>query len=260
MLDIVIETKKCIKCEEVKPLDQYPIRGRKKDGSISYRGYCKKCNKKYINDLNRKRRLDPEYIEKERKFGREYKRKLRLDPEYVCKEKEYYGNWRHTTSGKASIKTRSHKIKAIRLGRPYSPNLHTEYIHIKERLNNRCAYCASYLTLELEHIEHIVPLSAGGTHTPDNIVCSCARCNLSKNARPMEEWYREQPFFSEERLQQIYAIRDYWNAVGFEVVYPTEEQIIEAHAVAEDVIETIQSMSRLQRDPEYIQQYILITY
>lgn len=30
------------------------------------------------------------------------------------------------------------------------------------------------------HIDHLTPISAGGEHTADNLVLSCAPCNLSK--------------------------------------------------------------------------------
>lgn len=32
-------------------------------------------------------------------------------------------------------------------------------------------------------LEHIVPLSKGGTHTLDNVACSCRKCNLSKGSK-----------------------------------------------------------------------------
>lgn len=37
-------------------------------------------------------------------------------------------------------------------------------------------------------IDHIVPISRGGTHWPDNIQLLCSFCNNSKHSRTMEEW------------------------------------------------------------------------
>ncbi len=45
---------------------------------------------------------------------------------------------------------------------------------------NRCAYCASAGPLEMEHI---TPVSRGGTHTLDNVVPACVHCNRSKHNR-----------------------------------------------------------------------------
>lgn len=52
-------------------------------------------------------------------------------------------------------------------------------------------------------LEHVVPISSGGAHDISNIVPACHDCNASKRARPMEEWYRAQAFFSEIRLRSI---------------------------------------------------------
>jgi 5-methylcytosine-specific restriction endonuclease McrA len=74
---------------------------------------------------------------------------------------------------------------------------------IRRRFNefgNCCAYCGTGGEMEMEHI---VPISKGGPHDIANIVPACTACNASKRSRPMERWYRAQPFFSELRLQQI---------------------------------------------------------
>jgi 5-methylcytosine-specific restriction endonuclease McrA len=40
-------------------------------------------------------------------------------------------------------------------------------------------------------IDHVVPVSAGGAHSPDNLVGACVRCNSSKNNRPLLLWMVE---------------------------------------------------------------------
>lgn len=56
---------------------------------------------------------------------------------------------------------------------------------VRENYGGRCAYCARAVELTQDHID---PLSKGGTHTADNVAPACARCNLSKNARPLLVW------------------------------------------------------------------------
>jgi 5-methylcytosine-specific restriction endonuclease McrA len=46
---------------------------------------------------------------------------------------------------------------------------------------NKCAYCKCRLTKH--HIDHIVPLSRGGSHNKENIQLLCPRCNMSKSAK-----------------------------------------------------------------------------
>lgn len=44
----------------------------------------------------------------------------------------------------------------------------------------RCPYCNSCLRSGY-HVDHIVPLSKGGRHLPDNIQCTCPTCNVRKS-------------------------------------------------------------------------------
>lgn len=73
---------------------------------------------------------------------------------------------------------------------------------IEERLalTDGCCYCGQDKPLE---IEHVVALNDGGWHIPSNILGACRSCNGSKGDRPAEEWFRAQPFFSEDRWQKI---------------------------------------------------------
>lgn len=53
-----------------------------------------------------------------------------------------------------------------------------------ERLQrNRCAYCKCDLRKLKRHIDHIVPISRGGTNDRANLQLLCEFCNLSKHAR-----------------------------------------------------------------------------
>ncbi len=79
-------------------------------------------------------------------------------------------------------------------------------ITVEQRINrfrlfsDSCAYC-----LSLGHlgVDHVLPLRHGGLDEAGNIVPACYRCNSSKGARPVEEWYRRQPFFTEARWRKI---------------------------------------------------------
>lgn len=53
------------------------------------------------------------------------------------------------------------------------------------RFGHRCAYCKGEGDL---HMDHVVPLSRGGTHTIGNVVPACPPCNLSKHSRFVTEW------------------------------------------------------------------------
>jgi hypothetical protein len=46
-----------------------------------------------------------------------------------------------------------------------------------ESQGKTCAYCEAKLETEY-HVDHIIPVSVGGTNTLKNLVLSCSRCNL----------------------------------------------------------------------------------
>jgi hypothetical protein len=75
--------------------------------------------------------------------------------------------------------------------------------------HNRCAFCG----VSADHprntgfkrltTEHVLALSKGGLDEECNIMPACATCNKSKGPRPLESWYRSQPFFTEARWRKI---------------------------------------------------------
>jgi len=54
---------------------------------------------------------------------------------------------------------------------------HNEWVDLCAKYGNRCLCCGNSVKLT---IDHIVPVSKGGTHTVDNIQPLCIRCNVSK--------------------------------------------------------------------------------
>lgn len=46
-----------------------------------------------------------------------------------------------------------------------------------------CQYCGA----TAENLDHVVPKSRGGTHTWDNVVAACRRCNSKKENRLIED-------------------------------------------------------------------------
>jgi len=49
-----------------------------------------------------------------------------------------------------------------------------------------CCYCGTDGKLSLDHL---IPTAKGGPETGDNVVWACRRCNSSKGARDLLQWY-----------------------------------------------------------------------
>lgn len=63
-----------------------------------------------------------------------------------------------------------------------------------------CAYCACDLGSEF-HIDHIVPVSFGGTNNVSNLCISCARCNLTAGSFVFQDFYQKRDFILGKRFR-----------------------------------------------------------
>lgn len=62
---------------------------------------------------------------------------------------------------------------------------------IKELRNVKvCSYCYETI-VGTTHVDHVIPLSRGGKHAPDNLTAACSSCNGSKGAKLLWEWQPE---------------------------------------------------------------------
>lgn len=55
------------------------------------------------------------------------------------------------------------------------------------RDGRRCTYCGD--TSGPFDLDHILPLSRGGSDEPSNLTLACATCNRSKGGRTLAEWF-----------------------------------------------------------------------
>lgn len=57
-----------------------------------------------------------------------------------------------------------------------------------------CTYCKRVGELMLDpdgvkwHMDHVIPLSRGGSPELHNVAVACARCNMAKGNRTLEQW------------------------------------------------------------------------
>ena len=55
------------------------------------------------------------------------------------------------------------------------------------RQHGHCYWCGSKVGQHC-HVDHVIPLSKGGSNGPENIVISCVACNLRKYDKLPQEF------------------------------------------------------------------------
>ena len=94
----------------------------------------------------------------------------------------------------------------------------TQWIEMMNFFEWKCAYSDIYIGCKnqnIRSIDHIIALDNGGLNEIWNCIPMYRPYNSSKNTKDMLEWYQQQDFYSEERLQKIYEWQEYaynkWN-------------------------------------------------
>lgn len=67
-----------------------------------------------------------------------------------------------------------------------------DLLRIIRTANGCCSYCQREVGAESLTPDHVIPLSRGGSNTPDNIVAACPECNVRKGDRLLSEPMRLQ--------------------------------------------------------------------
>lgn len=174
--------KRCTKCNKIKPFSAYDKDSTKRLGLASS---CKKCH------ADRKRNRAKEWHSRQEELDR-----LFLEGKSRC-----------TKCGSIKrlhmfLKSKRTKLGIYRLCK----DCNNEY-RTRRRPSNRdytnwevfeddeftCYLCEEVLDPTLRHpnpkslsIDHVIPLSLGGSDSRENVRTTCLECNLDKRARPLE--------------------------------------------------------------------------
>jgi 5-methylcytosine-specific restriction endonuclease McrA len=113
------------------------------------------------------------------------RRELARLPENKLKAKLGYKRWAQSELGRSYFKERDHRRRA----RMRFVETASCLVKIRElRKATACHWCGT--KLDAITIDHVIPIARGGSHTPDNLVAACLRCNSSKRERLPLEWIR----------------------------------------------------------------------
>lgn len=94
---------------------------------------------------------------------------------------------------------------------PINPRITSEILELSDY---KCFYCrADFSNLNQPTIDHIRPLSKGGSNLKSNLIACCEKCNNSKGDMPIEEFFKKRG--GKKEFEK--AVRLYLNLTEFEI-------------------------------------------
>ena len=87
---------------------------------------------------------------------------------------------------------------------------------VVQRADNRCEYCGISQIGQVAtfHVDHIVPVVAGGETTAENLALACVSCSLRKGARQeLKDLKTNEVVFIFNPRQQVWKKHFAWNGV-----------------------------------------------
>ena len=185
-------TKKCSKCGEQKDVSNFTKRSSSKDG---FHYWCRSCVKFFsdVEWLEGRRESQKKYTERNKDKIATRRKAYQQTDAYKELQKTYYAKDPERYRGYTN-KRRILKGQACVEGEP-TPTIEG----LRTRDGDYCYYCSSLLDFEVQvnrkfsnsaaTVEHLTPIFREGTHTYDNTVLACRKCNSQKGAKTEEEYY-----------------------------------------------------------------------
>lgn len=163
----------------------HPEKKKAKDTKRRERGYFKAYNQK---NKAQHREYHKEYYQKNKE------RITARIAKYEEANKEKLTASRKAWRTPEKQRIANHKRKARRLA-ALGSHTESELMELLQKQNNCCAnpYCNTLLLGGFRKtIDHIVPISRGGSNDIKNLQWLCRHCNTSKGIKSMDEWLERQ--------------------------------------------------------------------
>lgn len=207
-------TKYCPRCEKDKSLEEFGSNKSNKDGKQTW---CFECRKQYYNEnkdkiLEQQKQAYDRNPDKKIAYAQEYqienpdvhrKASKKYHENHKQESEIYYQDNREKIILAAKLwwselkKENPEKHKALRKAakhrrRALEANAEGFFTakdiqEIYKQQLGRCLYCGIELNGNY-HIDHKIPLIRSGTNWPNNLCCSCPKCNKSKFTKTAEEF------------------------------------------------------------------------
>ncbi len=104
-----------------------------------------------------------------------------------------------------------------------------------------CIYCGRIPPEVVLHVDHVIPVSKGGTGEDHNLVTSCKECNIGKGAKSIDPLPNRPKPTSEERKEKLEQLR------------AISEAAIAKQQETEDTLEAIEAhWETLSGEPDFV--------
>lgn len=179
-----IPQKQCRKCQQY--FDLVPANFfRWKHSPDGYSNYCKRCDYEFKYNAGNKEKCNARSIDWAKRNPdkvRIIKKRARKPDPVGNKIRGKRFRQRHPDKIKQGTAKRRANLRNAE-GEHTAADLELQYKSQK----GLCWWCGRELG-DKWHEDHLIPLNRGGTNWPNNIVCSCARCNTSRQDKLPHEW------------------------------------------------------------------------
>jgi len=193
LLELVLETTKtCRICKVAKPLNDFQRRSESADG---YRNDCRDCRAIYYSEWRKK------HLEEQRQISREYaanhreKSRARANHWRINNPSQKHAanlqwarknrdkavlsnlNWRRRNPEKGIVYANARRAREADADGSFDAE---EWRVFLQAFGGKCVCCGRKAKLT---VDHIVPLSCGGTNHIENLQPLCLKCNSAKGTK-----------------------------------------------------------------------------
>ena len=192
-------TKECSKCGDIKPLSEFARASKEKSG---YASACKVCRKALYQGLqNERNRLryaeDPQYRERKKaavvaafqknaaNYSDQRRTRYELNDSVRRAAVDRVDKWRAANQDSVRVYGSRRRAKAVGADGDFEM---ADVIRLFEKQNSQCIYCGADISEGRHTIEHLVPLSRGGSNAIENVALACRSCNARKGDKTVAEF------------------------------------------------------------------------
>ena len=150
-----------------------------KEQRAAYMAEWRARNPTYMSEWHQAKRIDPEYVERLRRASAATRERIKAD------DPDYFARW-----GRENPEAGRRARRARRARKMAAPTEKYTTAEIAERDGWRCQICGRRVDASLRYpapespsVDHIIPLSKGGSDLRANVQLAHLRCNISKHNR-----------------------------------------------------------------------------